>query len=301
MSRDPFEPPKERAAAPKPANLWAWIVGGGLALMVLLMVNQGRPPGEILGTIAPVLLYLVVIFYLYLPLKHWKTYWLAMRTAIREVDWTAPETPREFATGCRSMTEALVPLGYTDRGQSHLEGMSALEDGYAAFFEDRSARTVARFAIFRKRRRGTSALREVLIFSTRFADGSEVMTTNNRDLPLAPPKPGRHRSTFPEVRDPAPLHALHVRAIRQLGEFSARVEPTNSGPSGHAAFYDEEMAYLVHLRYLRPDEVRGVYRPTLKGAFLMVWRQLWPWSLIARAALKREARKATHEERGQFA
>jgi len=33
--------------------------------------------------------------------------------------------------------------------------------------------------------------------------------------------------------------------------------------------------------YLRLTS-NGYFRPTLKGAFLMVWRELWPWKMIRR-------------------
>jgi hypothetical protein len=46
------------------------------------------------------------------------------------------------------------------------------------------------------------------------------------------------------------------------------------------------MARHVDLGYYYRDELAGVQRPTLKGAYLMSWRLLWPVKPI-RAALRR--------------
>ena len=57
----------------------------------------------------------------------------------------------------------------------------------------------------------------------------------------------------------------------------------------------EELERAVGFHYLRLDARAGIYRPTLKGAFLMTWREMWPIKAIRLVQQARRERQLLTE------
>ncbi len=132
-----------------------------------------------------------------------------------------------------------------------------------------------------------------LEFSTRFEDGHCVNTMNGKLLSSFPPDANDVNSQAPQVQDPNQLYRLH------------RFVLDRTGPHGKPVVYEkgQAIAYLaqkvlvdsyetqVERGWLMRDASGDAYLPTWKGAYIMTWQQLWPWSLVRRAQMQQKARE----------
>jgi hypothetical protein len=124
-------------------------------------------------------------------------------------------------------------------------------------------------------------------FQTRFADGTEVVTANNRITAGFPRLPEVTAAWLPEFRDAESLYRVHAQLRDALGGTRERV-----GIGGDPASFLRDgslrsLANWVATGYYTLDPVRGVVRPTWKGAALITWRLLWPVKQLFRVRRRR--------------
>lgn len=131
-------------------------------------------------------------------------------------------------------------------------------------------------------------------FATRMNSGRVFETVNAESPSAFRPLPHESKLQTPHQRDPARLyriHRWHVERLGQLRHDEAPEMPTVDDPEAflRAALtndYEQQVSTGMFWR----DEAAGVYRPTLRGAYDMAWRVLWPASMLRRDALEREGR-----------
>ena len=128
-------------------------------------------------------------------------------------------------------------------------------------------------------------------FSSTLSDGRLLLANNSAQLGAFAPVKERVVEHLPQVTDVVRLARLH-RTLADRVRGSATIEiPTDGGdPAGHLArSLARDATTQIGTGYLRLDERAGVLRPTLKGAVLMTWKMLPPFSTIRRARLARRA------------
>jgi hypothetical protein len=118
----------------------------------------------------------------------------------------------------------------------------------------------------------------VYAFKSRFADDFEIHTGMNRDTSCFPANPQVNSVAVPGVQDVSSLLELHRRRVRKLGrEHERGILPA---PGEELAMMVKEwrrqIAWYVRCRYCYLDPAAKVYRRTLKGAFLTIWRIVPP-------------------------
>ena len=132
-----------------------------------------------------------------------------------------------------------------------------------------------------------------LEFSTRFEDDHCVDTLNGNILSSFPPDANDVKSQLPQVQDPNQLYRLHRFVLER------------TGPHGRPVVYEKgkAIAYLaqkvlvdsyerqVERGWLVRDATGDAYYPSWRGAYIMTWQQLWPWSLVRRAQMRQKARE----------
>ena len=131
-------------------------------------------------------------------------------------------------------------------------------------------------------------------FVSRFRDGVVLQTNNSRELSAFRDEPECHTVKFWAAQDEAELYRRHLeigkllsrapRTLRHVEEFRGDIKEYLQ-----AAVIDEAADYQVEIGLLR--RVADGYRPTVKGAFLLTWQELWPWKAIRRTAKRREAQR----------
>jgi hypothetical protein len=130
-------------------------------------------------------------------------------------------------------------------------------------------------------------------FVTRYKDGRVVQTGNAQTLSAFPTPPECVNSFFPSVSDPVELYRLHQALCRRHGG-GQKVLKLDEQCGGDCLRYMiesilEELDAATKAGYMQLDSAAGVYKPTVKGAILMTYGELWPYkSVRIRRRLSRE-------------
>jgi hypothetical protein len=180
----------------------------------------------------------------------------------------------------------LRSLGFEDRGTWRHHG-AALATGRLILLEHPRTRDLAKVLVVTARTRRSVTL----VLQTRFADGTEVVTGNSRLIAGFPALPEATVAWLPELRDAASLYRVHAQLRDTLGGSHERV---GIGDDPAAFLRDgsvRSLANWVATGYYAFDPVRGVVRPTWKGAALITWRLLWPVKPLFRARRRRGTRQ----------
>jgi hypothetical protein len=136
---------------------------------------------------------------------------------------------------------------------------------------------------------------ETLLFQTRFEDGSDIVTANNRTPTGMPRLPESTVLWLPELRGARSLFRAHERMRNSLGSDKKRL-PLGNDAVGYLIEGAKRMhVHFVETGYFYSDEPHGVLRPTWKGAMLMTWKLLWPVKPLFRAWRRRQTRNLLRE------
>lgn len=128
------------------------------------------------------------------------------------------------------------------------------------------------------------------VFLSRFPGGDEVVTTNYARTLTNAPHPRVHVARMPGVRDLARLRALHgVHVGHAMGGRAGDAVLTDDDLSDFPARHEQRTLERQQEVGAMARNARGIYRPTLRGAFLSMWRFMPPLNVITGL---REARLA---------
>lgn len=123
-------------------------------------------------------------------------------------------------------------------------------------------------------------------FQTRYSGGTVIETHNSSQLDFTPPMPSEVRNFLPSIKDLHRLYQVHTYTLENLFGNNLR--------EGKALYEEAEAAeYLPRMvescleaqlenGYIRLDTSRleHTYRPTLKGAYLVTWSNLFPVTVV---------------------
>jgi hypothetical protein len=193
-----------------------------------------------------------------------------------------PDDESRMPPAARLTAAALRALGFEDRGTWQHHG-AALATGRLILLEHPRTRDVAKVLVVTARDRQVITL----LLQTRFADGTEALTANNPILSGFPPLPEVTVAWLPEVRDAESLYQVHDQLRDALGGVRERVGIGDDPAAFLRAGSIRSLANWVVTGYYVLDPVRGVVRPTWKGAALITWRLLGPVKQLFRARRRR--------------
>jgi hypothetical protein len=136
-------------------------------------------------------------------------------------------------------------------------------------------------------------------FVSRFRDGRLIQTANAQALSSFPPPPNSVTSFLPSVQDPRRLYRIHRAQVKLHGS-GERVLRLDDDFGGDAVRYVqsaliEELDHACRAGYMRLDAAASVYRPTIKGACLMTWQELFPLKNFRLARRRSRERKLLEE------
>lgn len=133
-------------------------------------------------------------------------------------------------------------------------------------------------------------------FLTRFNDGSSTYI-NNSEVTNAFPTPSGCISLYlPEVQDLAHLYQIHRAMVRRRPQKDIRRLVRNvPAESRLIEAWQQSLNRHVRQGILTVDDRNDVYVPTLRGAFILAWRSVWPGSSLVRWAMRRRAARCTAE------
>jgi hypothetical protein len=126
--------------------------------------------------------------------------------------------------------------------------------------------------------------------------GGRLIQTNNAQPLNAFPKPENSvTSLLPSVRDPVQLYQVHKSVCRMHGS-GQKLLRLDDDFGGDALRYMqaamiEELEHACRVGYMQLDVAAAKYKPTLYGALIMTWQELWPTTAIRRAKRARQERE----------
>lgn len=147
---------------------------------------------------------------------------------------------------------------------------------------------------------GNVSLRNQYVeFYRRYSDGVAVTTNNTPQLGSFPQLPDQYNYQFWGTTDLGRLYRLHLFLVEKHRRGGHPVSRLDAEYQGDAARFIADgvlartFAEQVPTGYVTPYS--GGYRPTVKGALIMTWQELWPAKAIRRARKRREAQEVLRE------
>ncbi len=135
-------------------------------------------------------------------------------------------------------------------------------------------------------------------FVSRFRDGTVVATFNSKQVSAFPERPNIISTILPTKLAMSRLLAIHQCLQRRHTSSRpySRIEEEFGGDvlKGFTSLITEEFSDYVRAGYLSPPR-EGVYRFTLKGAYLVIWKQFWPVGWIRRLQARAYERQLLDE------
>lgn len=139
-------------------------------------------------------------------------------------------------------------------------------------------------------------------FLSRFAseDVRVIQTNNVGTVSAFPDLPNELTFRFPMVKSVAQLERLHRKVVERHEPRARRIVSLTDKFKGDLEAYIRWVLIDSYRKqegtgYLVRDDGCNFWRPTVKGAYLMTWSQLWPMSMILKLRMKARARQLLHE------
>lgn len=127
-------------------------------------------------------------------------------------------------------------------------------------------------------------------FCTEFVGGGEINTHNCGVAYLTRPDPTKIQFRLHTLGNPILLYGAHRQLVERHAPDAARFIPTRGTEHLHLSHaVDKAYRNQAEFGYMYLDAAAGVYRPTLKGAFLMAWKLAWPVKHVREGMAKRTA------------
>ena len=129
-------------------------------------------------------------------------------------------------------------------------------------------------------------------FCTDFSDGTEISTNNGQQPSMHKVHSEMKVFRFPEAHNLRLLYQLHSRLCASLVAPEVKRVALTDGMEVFRLAYGtvKEVRKQADFGYYYLDEKKDVFRPTLKGAYLMTWKLAWPVGALRQARMKSKAR-----------
>jgi hypothetical protein len=216
-----------------------------------------------------------------------------------------PKFPKSVTAHFRKVTEALRPAGFEPAAALGMPNQVPKVSARLLLLANRRTKDAAAVTLIYADEEGFTLVKTSYVeFISRFRDGTLVQTNNSEELNAFARRPGQFTTQLPLVREPERLYRLHQALAERHGGGSGKVLRLDEEFRGDATAYlsraiVEELEGQIDTGYMYYVESEGQFRPTLKGAFLMTWGLLWPFTALRRMRRDREARRIIGElERG---
>jgi hypothetical protein len=141
-------------------------------------------------------------------------------------------------------------------------------------------------------------------FVSRYADGLFIQTSNVSVSGAFPQSPNSIITKLPSVTDLDRLYQIHQMIVDEHRRGEPKILRVVSEFNGDAAAYlrhdiREDLKHAQSCGYLTPIRDASAFRPTIKGAVMMTYKQLLPFKAIGAAARKLRERKVLSAARSR--
>lgn len=224
-----------------------------------------------------------------------------IRAQVDHVEIGPEEFPTQVAVYFEAQATALEGIGfyrvaYFKQSES-VSGNAARVYNYCILMLNRETGDGAMISAIMKVVSGVESVATKYVeFSTRYADGKMFDTLNSSSLGAFAQVASEIKTRVPSVTDPRQLYALHRFVIARANVVGRPVTYDQSSAADHlqAERLGSLTAQVRCGRYYL-NKAGDTYRPTLKGAYLMTWGLMWPFSIFRRRAMDRRAASTLRE------
>ena len=199
--------------------------------------------------------------------------------------------PESIGVGLAESEAALIGTGFSKVGEYFQTGFMQNLTTRVALFECPEHRQYALVVGMYMNTDEAKLIANYVEMVARFKDGRSLAVNNSPVLGSYGPVAGKTVEQFPEVRDPRRLVRLHRALMEQMGarDELKELEPGIDGAKFLVESMLREFEQQLNTGYLRFDAAANAYRPTVKGAILMTWKQVPPVSTIRMKRVRRRA------------
>jgi hypothetical protein len=245
-----------------------------------------------------------------LPLLIRSTLRISAQPEYLNIDLNDPAVPQDVSNYFQSVAEVLAPIGFESVEALSMPRPSSGTTSFFLLMANRLNKDYALVTVMYRCTQETDAAGEptqvsrlataYTDFFSRFRDGTNVSTSNVLEVGVFRPLPWNIVARLPMVEDMRRLYQLHQRLLETYDINSSkflRVEEEYQNDAGAylAQVIREQLNEQVDTGYFYYSKDDDVYRPTLKGAYLMTWKQLWPFKAIARSRIRMNAGRLLRE------
>jgi hypothetical protein len=242
---------------------------------------------------------LAIAYYFFTPLLILKTQ--RMNEDFDILPWDPLETPPpdSISRFFQENENLLIEAGFRGMGSYLLPNSTPNTQAVVRFYvhdENRDAALVS--AVFGFVPDGSMLMQvNYMEFESRFAsDNLNVVQTNNSPLASHFARlPEELSFRFPQVSDTLRLYRLHRLLVKIHAPIERKILTVIEKYGGDAVKYLANEVLLDAYRkqegtgYLRYSLAERCWRATIKGAYLMTWKLLWPIKQIRLAQMRRRA------------
>ena len=197
----------------------------------------------------------------------------------------------ELAAHFGRVAACLAPLGFVPAAYMRLTDAATRTEARFLLLTNESARESA--AVTEMQGKGpVQSFTRYLEFCTEFVNGDEINTNNFGTAYVMKHYPEKRVFRLPGVQHPQTLHRAHRRLVERHRPAAEPFVPSRGTEHLHLAHsFEKTYRRQAEFGYFFLDEAAGVYRPTLKGAFLMSWKLAWPVKQARESLAKRRAER----------
>jgi hypothetical protein len=227
-----------------------------------------------------------------------QTHWLSAHPDFAPLDADGPDVPKAASESLRNGKAALSSLGFTHAGDFVSTAPGPNGRSFVSLFVNHQTHEIAKILRVEVNTMLARRSHTWLAFISELSDGTRLFTTNSTVTPLTPRLGIRKGSmSFPGIRRGVRLlYDVHRASFDRFVGSAAQRIPLEDDPVDYVNREEEEdLRRMAATGYYALDEANGVYRPTWKGAFLMVGKILWPISLVRRLRRKAKAERTLRE------
>jgi len=255
---------------------------------------------EWLYTVAGIALCILLIPYVLGPILIFFTLRFRMPPTVVAVDPRVHPLPAEARNYLAEAYRGLTAEGFELLGTMLLPDLVPNVKTLFAMYTNRANSDMAMSAIIVAQGGVGGELKTSYVeFVHRFDDGVVVQTNNSAELSAFKRMPGEYTTKFWQIRDIRRLYSLHQQLIERFRQRGQPVNRLDAEYGGDAVRYvakavlEETFRDQVGTGYLAEDA--SGFRPSLKGAWIMAWQELWPIKGIRRWRERRRAERLLAE------
>jgi hypothetical protein len=237
-------------------------------------------------------------YFLLIPLLILATQRMCADGEILPFDPVKTPPPPSLATYFHGTDAALSDLGFRRLGSFALPDTAPNLRAILQLYLNDERRDLAMVSVVHGTvEQGPDLQTRYVEFVSRFSGGSTriVQTNNCREVGSFAPLPQELTFRFPHVRDLVHLYQLHEALVWRHADGGRKIVRVLEQFGEDARAYLREVVLRESYQdqeatgYLRFNEAGNCWRPTVKGAYLMTWKELWPIKQLLRARIRRNA------------